>query len=534
MIFRKPYAFLIKYFKLINFIIAILTTYIGYRTYSIITFFNDYIKNNYTGNIYTGFSDEYISLLLYFAIIITIIGLFIIVLLFIYKKKPNKMYLSSILYYTIFLIFIIYLKSVMTNLEINIMSAEASRIYRDLTLISIIPQVLFIIIFLLRGLGVNYNKFNFKEDLKELEISEEDSEEVEIVLKNDNVKLKRNIRRFIREFKYYIKENKFMFIIICTILIIVMGIFIYKKVPDLIDQTYNQKEYFNIGNIKYNLEDSIITNLNYNGEIIDDNYYIVIRLFMENESTNETKIDFNSFRLELNNKYIYPILDKGTYFIDYAPNKYKDTLKGRASQTVSLIYKLNSEEIVNNYKIKILDGSIYKDKKVVSKYKYVNLTPIKINDVKNVGKYNLNEEVMFKDTNLGNTTFKINNIKITDKYVYNYENCINENCITYKDIITVDYTNSNTTLLVMDYEYLIDESIPYYNHGKDITTFANDYLKIKYINEGNNVAYKEIVNVKLNKTKDKLILETSDLIEDSNEVYLAITIRNKEFSIKLR
>ena len=40
MIFKKPYAFLIKYFKLINLIISLLVMYITYRTYNIISFFS--------------------------------------------------------------------------------------------------------------------------------------------------------------------------------------------------------------------------------------------------------------------------------------------------------------------------------------------------------------------------------------------------------------------------------------------------------------------------------------------------------------
>ena len=40
MVFKKPYAFLIKYFKLINFILSTLAIYIAYRTYNIISFFN--------------------------------------------------------------------------------------------------------------------------------------------------------------------------------------------------------------------------------------------------------------------------------------------------------------------------------------------------------------------------------------------------------------------------------------------------------------------------------------------------------------
>ena len=47
MILKKPYAFLIKYFKVINLLISLLAGYSAYRFYKIITFFNEYINSNY-------------------------------------------------------------------------------------------------------------------------------------------------------------------------------------------------------------------------------------------------------------------------------------------------------------------------------------------------------------------------------------------------------------------------------------------------------------------------------------------------------
>ena len=145
--------------------------------------------------------------------------------------------------------------------------------------------------YLVRGLGLNIKKFNFEQDLKELQIEEKDSEEVEIIFNKDNAKVKRNINRFIREFKYYIKENKFIFSILCIVFIISIAFFIYKAMPDIIDNEYNQGDSFSINNLNYTIEDSIITNLDYKGDYIsNDKYYIVIKLSIKNSTNRNIEI----------------------------------------------------------------------------------------------------------------------------------------------------------------------------------------------------------------------------------------------------
>ena len=46
MVLRRPYAFLIKYFKLIHIILFILFAYITFKANNIVTFFKDYILYN--------------------------------------------------------------------------------------------------------------------------------------------------------------------------------------------------------------------------------------------------------------------------------------------------------------------------------------------------------------------------------------------------------------------------------------------------------------------------------------------------------
>ena len=89
----------------------------------------------------------------------------------------------------------------------------------------------------IRSLGFDVKKFNFKSDLKELEITDKDSEEIELNLNFQTYKAERTIRRFIRELKYYYLENKKVIYIIGAALVIILGFLIYKN-TEKIKYTY--------------------------------------------------------------------------------------------------------------------------------------------------------------------------------------------------------------------------------------------------------------------------------------------------------
>ena len=46
MILRKPYAFIIKYFKVIHFLLTLLIAYLIYRTNLVLSFVSNYISSN--------------------------------------------------------------------------------------------------------------------------------------------------------------------------------------------------------------------------------------------------------------------------------------------------------------------------------------------------------------------------------------------------------------------------------------------------------------------------------------------------------
>ena len=534
MILKKPYAFLIKHFRLINFLLAALAGFIVYKTYSIVNFFTSYVNNNYSGSFYAGFYHEYISPIVILSFLLILFGIAAICLLFLYKKKLNKPYLFSLIFYIILFIYFIIIRNSMIGMQSVILTAEVARIYRDISTLAMVPQVFYIILFVMRFFGFNIGKFNFQEDLKALQVSEGDNEEVEITIKQDGTKIKRVFRRFLREFKYYIKENKFIFILICLGSAVLIGFLIYNALPDIVDYNYRQGDIFYMNDITYRIEDSIITNLDYKGDVITkDKYYVVIKLYVENNSSNDFSINYDNYRLEINKEYLYPVKGKGSKFIDYAKDNSKNVVKVNSKNIYSIVYEIDSKDIKKSYRLKINNGTAISDNVSVGKFNYVTITPIIIDKVTDEGTIKVGEELNLSGSNLGNSTFKINNVFNTSKYIYEYEKCELDVCNNYKDIITINYTNNNKILMVMDYEYKLDKEVPFYNNATDINKFVDNFIKIKYL-EGEEVKYAKVKNVTPKNMKSQIAIETDKDIENAKELYVVISIRNKEYNIQVK
>ena len=221
MIIRKPYAFLIKHFRIIHLLLSIFTLYVALKTHSIFTFFNNYAKNGYyTYN--ANLAGSYINLYMFMAIIFILLLTSFIYLLMRWKKKSRAFYLATIgVYFAIFIGLLVYFNLFNTILNTTL-DIRTVRAYRDISAIMYFPQYIFFIMLSIRATGFNIKKFDFKKDLEELDIAEEDQEEVEVTLGKNNYKIPRFFRRRIREIKYYAVENRFFFWTIIGIISLVI------------------------------------------------------------------------------------------------------------------------------------------------------------------------------------------------------------------------------------------------------------------------------------------------------------------------
>jgi len=535
MVLKKPYAFLIKHFRLIHLFSAIPIIYLAYKSTNIVSFFSDYVANNYSLTINGNLQSIFINALMHLSIILVILGSMAIYLLFKYKEKPRNNYIAIIVYYLIFFVLLNITHSILGVMEAEAIEASLARSYRDISLLFVLPQYYFSIFVILRGLGFNVKKLNFASDLKELEISEKDSEEFEFVVGVEGYKAKRTFRRFIREFSYYLKENTFIVIAIVLMILIGIGTSIYLNRENY-ELNYDQGEVFGYKTFSISVEDSITTNLTYNGVVLNkDKYYLIVKLNITNNLNEPALLEHTNFRIKINNEFLYPIIDKASYFADYAIPYNGKELKALEQDSYVLVYELREDQLTSKYELKVYNGFSEKKGEIKTRYSNVELTPILIDGTSEVRSVKLKEKLDLTNSNIGNTILTINEYQITNKYTYRYELCYNDSCKNYTDYVAVDLfsTGQGSTLLVLKYDLELDINSAYSHYIKSEKTFFDNFVSIRY-KTGDNVYNTKAINLTPTNLENTLVLQVSNQIKTADEIELLVTIRNKIYLVKLK
>ena len=202
MILRKPYAFFIKHFKLLHFILIILMFYSIYNTKQILDFFNEYSMTNINLFGQDLIEPLFPKLLQFMPFLITII-LLIILFVLAFKKKPFVFYLFLILSNIYNGILFQIALSTVYDLTTKVVDTRIVMLVRDLIFISFIIQLVGIIITSVRAVGFDIKKFEFDIDLRKIDITEEDREEVEVQINFDKNLFIRNLNWcFISNYNY--------------------------------------------------------------------------------------------------------------------------------------------------------------------------------------------------------------------------------------------------------------------------------------------------------------------------------------------
>ena len=535
MIFKKPYAFLIKNFKKIHLILVVTMGFLLYKSYNILSFFTDYINNNYSAVVAYDTGSYYVNGLIYLILIFTLGVLIAVYYLLHHKNKPRKFYRNAIIYYIVLLFFFGFMSGVFKDLFDAAVESKTIRAYRDISLIVTIPQIGFIIYSLVTVVGFNIKKFNFGEDLKEFEISEDDNEEFELNVGFEGYKTKRSIRKTLRELRYYVLENKFIISCIGIILAIFLGFSLITALQKK-DNNLNINANAINNNFSIKVMDSIISNLKPNGDTIENGkYYLAVKIEITNVTDSKVSLDYSNYRLVTKNRKITPNLQASHFFFDFASPYMGDKLRVDETRIITLAYEINKDEIDNNFVLKIYKGTLNKDNKLVDDYNEVKLNPSKQLDRGDAKIVGINEELVFTSSNVGNTKFTLKSYEYTNKYTYTYDVCHNDVCDTKKDIVTVDYLSArrDALLMVIDYEFLFDETSAYYKYNSNLNTFVNNFMKIKYVIDGE-IRYSLVTDRTPLKITDKLIIQLDKDASLADEVQIIFTIRNKNYIIKLK
>lgn len=528
MILKKPYAFLIKHFKIIHIILLLPLCFVAIKTSNIANFFETMVNNNYVTN-EINIASNYINIFLYLALLIIIAAGISIYLLMKEKNKKTTYYVFLVVYYSILLLATTMTYSQLFELESSDAVASTIRLYKDFSKILFWPQIAIILFTLFRGIGFDLKGFNFSKDLEEIELEDEDDEEIEINFGKNSYKYKRTIRKTIREFKYYILENKFVFTCICGVLLIVICSSVYMNI-EVYNKKYNLNEAFSMSGLVMSVNDSILTNLNYDGTLISkDNYYLVVKVAIANRTNEPIKIDEDNFRLYINKEYIYPTLDKSNKFVDYGSCYFGESIKEQSSSEYVLVYELDKKQYKKTYNLRVLDSIVYGIGELHPKYRLITLNPAIQTKVEDMGTSKLGKKISLEDTTLLNSTFQLNNYEFNKKFVYNYEKCNNGICEQF----TKSLTTTSNIFFIVDSDINLDEKSYYYSNKIWRDNFYSDFVKLEYTYKGKEYSVSLVNKTPKNYNGNLMVLEVPTSVQYAENIKLVITIRNRKATIIL-
>lgn len=343
MVFKKPYGFLIKHFKLIHLIVTGILVFLVISNRDIYLFLNSCIND--AVNRYNALS--YMNYSIYIYIVIAIGLFFVIYWLLKYKDKPRMIYVISMLGYVLIGIYMFILFGYLKDLPSIILEQKVIRAYRDIMMVTLCFQYFIIAIMFIRGLGFDIKKFNFGKDIQELSLSSEDTEEVEVEVNLDTTGIMRNVRKKRRELGYFFQEYKIFILGILLIILIIIGFNSYGYLVKKF-RVYKQNEVIGyVNNI-------VVKNSYYS--INDNKNYVVVK-FDASKIGKQNKLNTTNMILIVDKKEYLP--NKNIcYSFSYLGNCYKQQYITSQNNTYILVYEVDS---LNSKKSYLLYKESYDD-----------------------------------------------------------------------------------------------------------------------------------------------------------------------------
>ena len=504
MILRKPYAMLIKYFKLIHIAMFIIFGIFVFAIRKIYVFSSDLVK---TSNYYLteGMAGTYVPIYLFLLIILLVVVSIFIYSLMKKKNKPVLFYEVMMGYLFVLLAILIYFRIFFAGLDGSDIEPLRGVVQRDIILFIYLANYFFVAFNFVRGFGFDIKKFSFDQDKKELDIEETDNEEFELNINIDKDKIVAKIRKEKRELGYYIKEN---IIVVSIVVIIILGFIGFKVYKNVIvpNKYFNENEVVAISNVSYKVRESMMTPYNkYSLVISKGDTFLVVMVDIINNSDKAGTVGDNRFRLNIGDDYYYPNTNVYTAFSDLGTGFRNNTLKAKTTSSFIVIFKL-SEGIKGRMFFEILrSANDYSYDRVLLKPKEIE------KETKNA---NMNEAITIDDVEL-----KFTGYKIEKSSFYEYSECEDEEktkCNTFKKIVS---PKMNEKLMVLDVENSLELG----------TDFFNNYMWIKTDNKEYSSKNLSVVELKNNQ-----IFVSIPKSFESKEFTIIIKKRDVDYNISIK
>ena len=526
MILKKPYAFFIKNFKFFHLIIFTLSAILLYRTSLIYDFLKMYNKTS-PNVIGKDLTSSLFSPWLYILIVIIIIVNIVIIYILIRKDKPYMYYIMNISLYIGTLVTYIISHEVIYDMQNMVIQTKTTLAIRDITNIARLLQTISVIFYLIRATGFDIKKFDFVRDLQGLDISEEDSEEIEVGLEFEKNVFLRDINKEIRNAKYYYRENKFIINIIIVAFILTVMFLIYLG-TNKYDKVYNENQFINARTISFGIKETNVITKNYKNNIIapKDKAIVAIKISLKGDSELQT----TRAVLIVNETQYYHVSTYKNDLIDLG-NVYNNEQLNEEFTDYILVYQIPLTDAKSQMRFKYIDNVEYERGETKVKSLDIKLEPKYLDEQKETEKqYNLNDVI-----ELENYKINISNYEIKDKFVNTYNSCIIQNeCYDYNEVIVPLVREKSKAVLKIEGNLEYTENI---NKISNIYDFIEKYGTIEYIYNGNKYTetsdFNEIKAVKTSQNNVFYIEVDKDIL-NAEQINLLFNIRNNKYKYTLR
>ena len=534
MILRKPYAFFIKYFKLLHAIIVGLIVFLLYRSFSVYNFFRVYV-GDYSAAL-SEMSPRTMLNMYSFVLALLIIILIIIVLsVMIYKKKPKKLYIFSLIVYAMLIVLFFFTYPTLRDISSYLLDVRTSSALRDLYLIACILQFICLILYAVRALGFDIKQFDFRTDLQQLDINEKDSEEIEVSLEFDGNKIHRNIRYQLRLFKYFYKEHKFIFNTCIVILVVALGFNIYMSIM-LYKANYDQGTAFNASGVMMNVKNTYLTQSDANGNKITDDMIVVIKMDLRKQGINDTlntgltTLIIDGISYGQNRDYAKELYDIGTA---YNGQKLTDEF-----QSYILAFVIPLEDAEKKMQLKFNDNVSYVRGEMGAKNIFIDLNPTNLTENEKIIDSKIGDELKFENSVLEGSIFKIKGYEFNNWFKIGYKYCYATNkCIDSSEYLTPTATGNYYKTLMRINGYFVPSDNVNSSEISSFTSFINNFATINY--ELNNSWYSQKIDTQIIKPKagvdnTNYYIEVPLDVINATKVNLTFKVRNLTYRYVLK
>jgi hypothetical protein len=386
----------------------------------------------------------------------------------------------------------------------------------------------------IRAFGFNIKKFNFGEDLAELEIDVSDNEEFELTVGIDPQKIGRRLRRGKREVRYFVVENFFVLSLISLVLVATLGIGIFLN-NQVYNKVHSQFKSFRVNNFIIQANESTFTRINQRGVEIapDGKIFVISSITFKNVNKNAFKLDLDDINLTSGKQVFSPILSRYQSFLDLGTGYINQIIKSGETRTFIFVFEVDDKVKLNKLIFRYRESLTISPTRLEAKYKRVRLKAKVDDTVTKIDEVKMGEELSFETSSLGKAKLKISGMQVANDFPYEAKACIGKICNVYQTSLTTQYTSEKVTIMKISSNYNKD-SKAIVNNIKSLRDLANSFGSIRY-RVGSKTYVTELINITPSNYNGKdLYYKVSSGIKEANSIEFVFTIRNKQFIYKLK